>query len=155
MRVLDLIDEILLEIDNGRKSLFSNKKTIDTDYVLEVIEEIRDALPEDLAMAREVLENEEMIIFKAQEKAKNVLDGVDTRLEELINENKVTQLAYERANATIDNAKRQAHEIMENANDYAINVLDDLSSYMKEYIVIVRENKSNFISKKNMQQSEF
>lgn len=155
MKVLDLISEIQEEIDNGRKTLFSNKKTIDVDFVLEILDEIKDVLPDEIVYARQLLDHEQEIINKAQAKAKNILDGVDTRLSELIDEHKVTQLAYEKSNRIIDMAQKQAYEMRVNANDYAVNVLEDISSYMKEYMDIIKENQSNFINKKNKDQAEF
>ena len=155
MKIFDLIDEILDEIENGRKSLFGNKKTIEVDFVLEILQVIKDSIPEDLLYAQEVLGHKQEIINQAQEKAKNILDGVDNRLAELIEEHRVTQLAYEKSNRMIDMAQKQAYEIRVNANDYAVNVLEDLSSYMREYMDIIKENQSNFINKKNKDQAEF
>ncbi|WP_079547595.1 hypothetical protein [Christensenella massiliensis] len=155
MKIFDLLNEIIEEVDNSRKSLFGNKKTIDVEFVLEILEEIKTALPDEIVYAQEVLDHKREIIDSAQAKAKNILDGVDTRLSELIEEHKVTQLAYEKANRVIDTAQKQAYEIRVNANDYAVNVLEDLSSYMKEYMDIIKENQSNFINKKNKDQAEF
>ena len=155
MKVFDLLDEIIEEVDNSRKSLFGNKKTIDVEFVLEILEEIKAALPEEIVYAQEVLDHKREIIDSAQGKAKNILDGVDNRLSELVEEHKVTQLAYEKANRVIDAAQKQAYEIRVNANDYAVNVLEDLSSYMKEYMDIIKENQSNFNNKKNKDQAEF
>ena len=155
MKVYDLLNEIIGEVDNSRKSLFGNKKTIDVDFVLEILEEIKAALPDEIVYAQEILDHKRDIIDSAQGKAKNILDGVDNRLSELVEEHKVTQLAYEKANRVIDTAQKQAYEIRVNANDYAVNVLEDLSSYMKEYMDIIKENQSNFINKKNKDQAEF
>lgn len=155
MKVYDLLNEIIEEVDNSRKSLFGNKKTIDVDFVLEILEEIKAALPDEIVYAQEILDHKRDIIDSAQGKAKNILDGVDNRLSELVEEHKVTQLAYEKANRVIDTAQKQAYEIRVNANDYAVNVLEDLSSYMKEYMDIIKENQSNFINKKNKDQAEF
>ncbi len=155
MKIYDLLNEIMTEIDDGRKSLFGNKKTIDVDFVLEILAEIKEALPEEMVYAQEVLKRKREIIDDAEHKAKDILDGVDNRLAELVEEHRVTQLAYEKANRTVDMAQKQAYEIRTNANDYAVNVLEDLSSYMKEYIDIIKENKSNFINKKNKDQAEF
>ena len=155
MKIFDLLNEIIEEVDNSRKSLFGNKKTIDVEFVLEILEEIKTALQDEIVYAQEVLDHKREIIDQAQAKAKNILDGVDARLSELIEEHKVTQLAYEKANRVIDTAQKQAYEIRVNANDYAVNVLEDLSSYMKEYMDIIKENQSNFINKKNKDQAEF
>jgi vacuolar-type H+-ATPase subunit H len=155
MRILELLDEIAAEIENSRKSLFSAKRTIEVDYVLDILAEIKDTIPDDIRQAQEILDNEKKIISEARDKAQNVLSGVDSRINEMIEEHRVTQLAYEKSNRLLDAAEHQAYELRAGANDYAVNVLDDLMSYMKEYMDIIQENKSNFINKKNKDQAEF
>lgn len=155
MKVLELLDEIMSEIDDSRKGLFSNKKTIEVDVVMEILDEIKEAIPEDIDKANRVLRQREQIIRDAQEKAENILKSVDTRISEMIEEHRVTQLAYEKSNRLIDAAEKQAYELRVGANDYAVNVLDDLTAYMQEYMDIISENKSNFINKKNKDQAEF
>ena len=155
MKVIDLINEIQEEIESSRKSLFGNKKTIEVDFVLEILEEIRESLPKDIVYAQEVLDHKNEILNQAQEKARDILEGADNQLSELIEEHRVTQLAYEKSNRMIDTAQKQAYEIRVNANEYAVNVLEDISSYMKEYMDIIKENQSNFINKKNKDQAEF
>lgn len=153
MKVLDLLDEIMAEIEDSRKSLFSSKKTIEVDYVLDILEEIRAAIPEDIKRAQQILDKEQTIISDAQSKAQDVLTSVDTRINEMIEEHRVTQLAYEKSTRLLDTAEQQAQELRANSNDYAVNVLDDLTSYLKEYIDIIQENKSNFINRKNRDHS--
>lgn len=155
MKVLELLDEIMAEIEDSRKSLFSTKKTIEVDYVLDILAEIKDAIPEDIRQAQEILLQEQKIIDDAKGKAQNILSGVDSRINEMIEEHRVTQLAYEKSNRLLDAADQKAYELRVGANDYAVNVLDDLMSYMKEYMDIIQENKSNFINKKNKDQAEF
>ena len=73
MKVFDLLDEIIEEVDNSRKSLFGNKKTIDVEFVLEILEEIALALPEEIVYAQEVLDHKREIIDSGRGKAKNIL----------------------------------------------------------------------------------
>ena len=51
MKIFDLLNEIIEEVDNSRKSLFGNKKTIDVEFVLEILEEIKTALPDEIVYA--------------------------------------------------------------------------------------------------------
>ncbi len=155
MRVLELLDELVEEVEESRRSVFGNKKVIDVDFVLEILYEIRAVFPDELVYAQQLLEREQEIISSAQVRAKNILDGVEGRLTEMVDHHKVTQLAYEKANRMIDTAEIRAAEIKNGANDYAVNVLDDLHSYLKEYMDIVKQNQSNFVNKKNMNQAEF
>jgi hypothetical protein len=154
MKIDELMNELHQEIEHSKSSVFGRKK-IDAELVAEILEDMRSALPQDIQTAKTIIKNEESIIEKAKEKAQNILDGVDARLAELIEEHKITQLAYEKSNRLIDLAQKQASELRGGATAYAVDVLDDIVMYLKEYIDIVNENKSNFVNKKNVDQSTF
>jgi vacuolar-type H+-ATPase subunit H len=153
MKIFELFDELQHEVEGSKNAVFGKKK-LDAQLVGEILEDMRAALPQDLATAQKIIENEQQIVEKAKEKAQNILDGVDTRLGELIEEHKVTQLAYEKSNRLIDIAQKQAAELRSGSTAYAVDVLDDIVAYLKEYIDIVNENKQNFINKKNSDQSQ-
>ncbi len=154
MKIDELMNELQQEIEHSKSSVFGRRK-IDADLVAEILKDMRGALPQDIETARTIIKNEESIIEKAKEKAQSILDGVESRLAELIEEHKITQLAYEKSNRLIDLAQKQAAELRSGSTAYAVDVLDDIIMYLKEYIDIVSENKSNFINKKNVDQATF
>lgn len=154
MKIDELMNELQQEIEHSKSSVFGRRK-IDADLVAEILKDMRGALPQDMETAKTIIKNEESIIEKAKEKAQNILDGVESRLAELIEEHKITQLAYEKSNRLIDLAQKQAAELRSGSTAYAVDVLDDIIMYLKEYIDIVNENKSNFINKKNVDQATF
>jgi vacuolar-type H+-ATPase subunit H len=154
MKIDELMNELQQEIEHSKSSVFGRRK-IDADLVAEILKDMRGALPQDMETAKTIIKNEESIIEKAKEKAQSILDGVESRLAELIEEHKITQLAYEKSNRLIDLAQKQAAELRSGSTAYAVDVLDDIIMYLKEYIDIVNENKSNFINKKNVDQATF
>ena len=154
MKIDELMNELQQEIEHSKSSVFGRRK-IDADLVAEILKDMRGAMPQDIETAKTIIKNEESIIEKAKEKAQTILDGVESRLTELIEEHKITQLAYEKSNRLIDLAQKQAAELRSGSTAYAVDVLDDIIMYLKEYIDIVNENKSNFINKKNVDQATF
>ncbi len=152
MKIFELMNELITEIEESKKSIFSGKKTIEVDYVLDILNEINDVLPKEIHYAREIINQKQAIINDARNKAHKILEGANYRLHELVEDSRVTQLAYEKSNRLIDEAKSQAYEIKLNADDYAVNVLEDLISYMNEYKNIIRQNKDNIMVKKDRNQ---
>ncbi len=153
MKINELFDELQSEIDRS-KTGFGRRK-LDALIVEDILNDMREALTKELESARKVIENEQSIIEAAKKKAADILDNVDVRLGELIEENKVTQLAYEKANHITDNANKQARELKSNAINYVVEVLDDVLGYLQEYTDIVNENKSNFVIKRDKDQASF
>ncbi len=155
MKVLELIDSIIEEIEASRKALFAPKKTIDVNFVIEILTEIRSAIPKEIERANQIIQNEQKIIESAQEKAKKYRTGMDAKLDELVEDHKVTKLAYEKSNKLLDAAQQRASELRKEANEYAISVLDDLNSYFSEYVEIIKENRANFETTRDEDQEEF
>lgn len=155
MKVLELIDEIIAEIETSKKSLFSGKKTIDVDFVLDILDEIKEAMPEEIIYAQKIIDKENRILGQAQKNAEGIMVNARKQVSEQVEEHQVVQLAYEKANRMIEDSRKQAFELRVNSSNYAVEVLDDLMAYMGEYMDIINENKSNFISKKNKDQAEF
>lgn len=153
MKINELFDELQAEIDRS-KTGFGRRK-LDALIVEDILNDMREALTHELEAARKVIENEQSIIEAAKKKAADTLDNVDVRLGELIDENKVTQLAYEKANHVVDNAQKQARELKSNSIGYVVEVLDDVLGYLQEYMDIVNENKSNFVIKQDKDQASF
>lgn len=144
MKVFDLLNEVIDEIEEGRKTLFTTRKTIDVDFVLTVLQEIRAALPQDLRQAQQILEQRQQILKEANELASDMVEEARQRIDETVVNHEILQQAYSKSNEIIEDAKRRAFEMRVSADDYALSVLDDLGSYIKEYERIVDENRSNF-----------
>lgn len=151
LKVYDLLNEIISEIEEGKKSLFASRKTIDAEFVLTVLQEIQAALPHELNQAQQVLAERERILAEARRMASEMIEEARQRVDDSAVNHQVVQQAYSKSNEIIEDAKRQAYELRVSADDYALSVLDDLASYIAEYTTIVEENKSNFMNRVHKQ----
>ena len=156
MKIYDLINELQEEVDNAKPFIFGRKK-IDAELVGEILADIRNNLPKEITRAQAILAEEQAILQRAKDKAQIMLEGVDERVAQMIEDNKITQLAYEKSNRLIDIANRQALELKNGANEYAIEIFDDIMSYLKEYVAMVSENRRHFVFEQNItdEQSTF
>lgn len=154
MKVFELLNEVINEIEEGRKTLFSTRKTIDVDFVLTVLKEIRAALPQDIRQAQQILEQRQRILDEANELASDMVEEARQRIDETVINHEVLQQAYSKSNEILEDAKRRAYEMRVSADDYALSVLDDLSGYIEEYTRIIDENKSNFQNRLRHQSSD-
>ena len=55
MKVLELLDELKAEINESPKSVFSNKKTVDAEILLEILDDLVAAVPEEIEEAGRLL----------------------------------------------------------------------------------------------------
>lgn len=141
MDVLDLLRVIEEEVENASSIPLSGKKMMDGQLLLDIVADIRLALPRQLEEARNIIINREQIIKEANKEADAIDKDARERAEELIENHIIVSEAKEKAHDLALNAQESAAEIREGADAYADGILDDLLRYMDEYIKIIQKNK--------------
>lgn len=154
MNVVDMLDKIIREIEEEKKSLFATRKTMDLDTVLALVQQIRSALPRDIVQARQIVEERDQILQDARELASDMVEEARQRTEDEVVRHKVVQQAYQESDEVLSDARQQAYELKTAADDYALSVLDDLTSYISEYTSIIQENKTNFLNRKKRREAD-
>ena len=147
IEIFALIDELQEELEMSPNAMLSKKKVVDPEIVMEIIADMRAALPQEIEKGKKVLHEREQMVESAKEQAQEIIDAAKEQAEDLVNMNQVTDLAYEKASKIIETAKVQADEIRKAANVYADEVLSELEQYFTEYVELIRENKNRINNK--------
>jgi len=141
MDVLDLLRVIEEEVENASSIPLSGKKMMDGQLLLDIVADIRLALPRQLEDARNIIANRDQIISEAKKQADAIEKDAKLKAEELIDNHVIMSEAKEKAHDLMASAQESAVEIREGADAYANDILDDLLRYMEEYIKIIQKNK--------------
>lgn len=154
MKIFDLLNEILEELDRSTKQRFGGRRTVDAEFVIDILREIRQALPEEIVEAQKIVESRQRLMINAQERADDIVTEAAEQAKDSLESHRVTQMAQERGEQILQEARREAFEIRVAANDYALEVLDDVSGYLSEYRSIIKENKTNFVNRMHRESEE-
>ena len=141
VEIINLIDMLEEIVNNGGKVPFSNKITVDRDEMLSVLNEMRMRLPGDIKMAMGVMEDKQKILMQAQKNAKNIIAEAENQRDIMVEEHKITQLATEQAQETVETAQRKAKEMRIGARDYVDGMLEEFEQYLQEKISELEENR--------------
>lgn len=141
MDVLKLLDEIEDIVEAGSGVPFSQKVMVDKLEILDMVNEIRIKLPDEIKQASWIKDERQRILADAQEDADNLLKDANFKLEEIIDEHEVTKLAEERAQEILTKAKNNAKEIRLGAMEYADGLLEDTQENLKEVITLLNDNR--------------
>lgn len=141
MEVLALIEVLEDYIEKGVSIPLSGKCLVDKEEILEVIQEIRLKLPDDLKQAKWVKEERQRILLEAQKEADNIIKSAEDKIISMIDEHEITKKAYEQANEIIANAQKNAREIRIGTKEYADEVLENLENIIQNTINVIRENR--------------
>ena len=132
MDLLELIDTLEEAIERSASIPLSGKSLVDKDELLDLIEESRLKMPEDLKQAKWVKEERQRILHEAQKEANTIVKSAEDKLISMINEHEITQQAQEKAEEIIENAKNTAKEIRVGVRQYSNDILAALEDVVDE-----------------------
>jgi cell division septum initiation protein DivIVA len=116
MALLDRLEEL---ISQATKVPLTGKVLIDPDELLALVDEMRDSLPQEIREANRVAREREAILVEAREHAEQTVREAQSMAVRLTSEAAVTREAQSQADELIDQAKRVAREIRQNALEWA------------------------------------
>lgn len=106
---------------------FSGRLLIDEDRVLDIIDRMRVAVPEELRQARRIISEQERLLSEAQERVQQVLQE----------QGLLAEIEAERARL-LEQAEREARSVRAGADEYARQVLEELEQRLLKVITSVQ-----------------
>jgi cell division septum initiation protein DivIVA len=108
------------------------------DAILDLIDQLRVAIPEEVRAAKRINSEGERILEKAQEEASRILSRAQEQAAFLIEERGLTEAAEAESRRIVDEATSTAEEIRRGADAYAGQVLHDLESEALKVLAGIR-----------------
>ncbi|MFZ5974304.1 MAG: ATPase [Bacillota bacterium] len=139
MKVLELLDLLEEEIESGGSLPLTGKKILDPDKLLDIVDEIREALPSEFRQAEILKQERERILDDAQKEAGNLLAETQARMSKMVTEHEITQQAYKQSQEIINSSESNAQEIRDGAIAYADDILSELENYMHQYQTVIAD----------------
>lgn len=138
MDIQHLVDRLEDLIDEGRHMPFSRFTMIDEERALEIIDQMRISIPEEIEKAARVLAQRDRILAQANEEAARVVAQARERSDQLIDREAMVQAAQNRAANIVEQAHQEAAGIMEDADNYVLGVLSNLEQQLTKAMTVVR-----------------
>lgn len=143
MDILNLLEKIEDIIEEASKLPLSNKVMIDKEEVLEVINEIRLKMPDEINRASWVAKERQRILNEAQSEADELIEKVKEQQKYLVEESEIAREAQEYAKQLVEDAERKANDMKIGAYSYSDEILSGLEEKIKEVISIIEENRNS------------
>ncbi len=142
MELLELLEQLEDIVDSGMNIPLSGGKCImDRETVLDLIQEIRLKLPDDIKTAKRITDEKQRVLMEAQQEAEDIINNAEARIAALVDENEITKKAYEQAEIVISNAKKNAREIRLGTREYADGILNKVEEIMEETLDVIKVNR--------------
>lgn len=141
MDILNLLERIEDIIEEASKFPLSNKVMIDKEEILEVINEIRLKLPDEINRASWVAKERQRILNEAQSEADELIEKVKEQQKYLVEENEITRQAQKYAKQLLEEAERKANDMKIGAYNYSDEILSKLQEKIREINGIIEQNR--------------
>lgn len=138
MEMLDQLEDI---IENSHNMPIVGKALVDKDELLDLIQELRLKIPDDLKQAKWIKGERQRILLEAQKEATAIIKSAEDKIISMINENEITKKANEAAEEIVKNANNRAREIRNATKQYLDDALADSEMVLERTLATLRDNR--------------
>lgn len=131
MDILQLIDR-LEELFNESKAIpLTRNVMVDEDRMLDIIDQMRIAIPEEVKKAQQLLGQRDRVLAQAQEEANRTLEIARQKADQMVSKDMVVQEAQRRADQVLAQARAEAENTRADADDYVLQSLTQLQEELE------------------------
>jgi hypothetical protein len=138
MDILHLIDRLEELFNESRPIPFTHNVIVDEDKMLDLIDQMRVAIPEEMKKAQQLLAQRDRILAQAQEEASRTISLAREKSDQLIERDSLVQSAQARAEQLSARIREDADITRREADNYVIETLTNLEMELERYINQVR-----------------
>ncbi len=138
MEMLDQLEDI---IESSRPVPMVGKALIDKDELMDIIQDLRLKMPDDLKQAKWIKGERQRILLEAQKEATAIIKSAEDKIISMINENEITKKAQEAAEQIIKNAEKRAKEIRLGTRQYVDDSLAETEKTLERTLATLRDNR--------------
>ena len=134
MDILHLVDRLEELFNESRPIWFTHSVAVDEERLLDIIDQMRVSIPEEIKKAQQILAQRDRILAQAQEEATRTLSLARERSDQLLERDPIVQSAQARADQIIEQIHLEAEGTRREADDYVLTTLSRLEEEMERLL---------------------
>jgi|SRR5450830_1095050 len=138
MDILYLLDRLETVLTSGSRVPFTGKTVVDEHECLDIIDQLRVAVPDEVKQAKRLHGDRDRIIQEAEERASRIVAHAQEQASNLADQHEIAKAAESVARRTMAAAEADAAEAREGADRYASETLAELEHRLDEMMGVVR-----------------
>lgn len=138
MDILQMIDRLEELLNESRPLPFTHNVIVDEDRMLDLIDQMRVSIPEEVKKAQQILAQRDRLKAQAEEEANRTIARARERSEALVERDPIAQQAQVQAEQIIIKARQDADQIRLDADNYVVETLRGLEIEMDRALTQVR-----------------
>ena len=121
--IIFLVERLESLVAAGKKLPLTNNVVLDQAAVLELIDQLRVAVPDEVRQAKRITEEAGRITERAREESDAIVARAQEQAAQMLEERELVRMAQQRAGEILEGANNEAAEVRRGADEYAAGVL--------------------------------
>lgn len=138
MDILHLVDRLEELFNQSRPIWLTHSVVVDEDRMLDLIDQMRVAIPEEIKKAQQIVTQRDRILAQAKEEANRTIALAREKAEKQLEDNEIIQAAKVRADEIVEGAQQDAAVSQQEADQYILETLTGLELHLDRLLTQVR-----------------
>lgn len=148
--ILELVEMLYNMISEAWGVPLGNDKClVDRDKALDLIEEIKNQLPAEIAEAKRLVSRRDEFIQSAKKEGESIRKMAEERARKLVDEQEIVRAARTRAEELVATAENRSREIHRAMNEYVDETLKGAEESVAQSLDVLRQSRSRYRSAAN------
>ena len=138
MDVFQILSALANELTEKRGHL---RKKVDAAACFELVEQLREVLPESIMEANFILANKQKILQNADSAAKNTIREAEDRAAHLLDGGELRRRSEHEARRLIDETNIKCDNLVQRTKEHLDGVFKDLEQFLVSALSLIRRNR--------------
>ncbi len=136
--ILHLVDRLETLLSKSWRLPFTSNVVIQEDAFLDVIDQMRISIPEEVKQAKRITAERERLLQQAQEEADRIVALAQEQVGSLADTHEIVKTAQARAEEVMTRAQQSAETVRGDADTYVMETLSSLEEQLMMLLTTVR-----------------
>ncbi len=138
MDILHLVDRLEELFNESRSIPFTHSVVVDEDRMLDIIDQMRVSIPDEIKKAQQLLAQRDRLLAQAQEEANRTLALAREKSDQLVERDQIVQAAQARADQIIEQSRVEGENTKREADQYVLETLTSIEMELERTLSQVR-----------------
>lgn len=148
MDILHLVDRLEELFNESRPVPLTHSVMVDEERILDIIDQMRVSIPEEIKKAQQILAQRDRILAQAQEEASRKLSLAQEKSDQMLENHGIVEAAQARARQIEDQALLDVEKTKREADEYVLHSLSSLETELDRILTQVRNGVRTLQSEK-------
>lgn len=132
------MDRLEAVLGAGLRLPLGSKVVVDEGEILDILDQMRVAIPEEIKEARRTVQERERILAQAQKEAEGIVIAAQERVAFMLQDRELLKAAENRSQAIIEEAREKSRQLQADADQYALDTLTNLENELLKILNTTR-----------------